>query len=512
MKNAMLFILALILAAEFAQAAEPEPGTTPIAAVVPDLHRLQKWNDMHGDTADPFWADDDNLYHFTCDGRGFGKEQRNFCFNKLTGPDLAGLKGELVNSMDEYGKAGDAGADAATWKASGQECVDGVFYAFVVRNIYGDKSKDPLMRQTSFNASLIKSHDRGLTWTRSARDNYEAPMWPGSRFGAPAFIHFGRNGGQVASDSAKEFAYAISNNGFWNNGDDFILGRVRRADLPKLNAADWTYFSGGDGLAPGSWTSDLAKARPILSLPGKLGWTSPVFIPALGRYLLVSWYVAPTLKKWFEPGAVTYEFYEAGHPWGPWTFVSLFSDRFLAQGHMYGPNLCAKYQEQSGDDVRLPLFTSGCPFQDEKTGLYKNWCIPVTVRTKPLPHATLVNDDHPAIRYVGNWQASGGRGYHDFQDDVHYSKAPDDAAEFTFDGTGVELLSEKFYEQGRIDVFVDGQPRGSAILTVVDFPRLAQIPVCSVQGLPDGRHTIRIVNTTTNYVAIDAFSVTVGKN
>jgi len=101
-----------------------QPETTPIAAVVPDLFHLQKWNDMHGDTADPFWADDDNLYHFTCDGRGFGKQPRNVCFNKLTGPDPLYLKGSLVNSMDEYGKANDTGQDGATWKVTGQECID----------------------------------------------------------------------------------------------------------------------------------------------------------------------------------------------------------------------------------------------------------------------------------------------------------------------------------------------------------------------------------------------------
>ncbi len=93
----------VLIAAAVVRAAEPESPGTPIITVVPDLNHLQKWDDMHGDTADPFWADDDNLYHFTCDGRGFGKQQRNFCFNKLTGPDLLHLQGTLVNSMDEYG-------------------------------------------------------------------------------------------------------------------------------------------------------------------------------------------------------------------------------------------------------------------------------------------------------------------------------------------------------------------------------------------------------------------------
>ena len=72
-------------------------------------------------------------------------------------------------SLDvEYGKGGEKGPDSATWKACGQECIDGVFYAFVSRNIYGKDSKDPLLRQLAINSSLIKSTDRGRTWARSA--------------------------------------------------------------------------------------------------------------------------------------------------------------------------------------------------------------------------------------------------------------------------------------------------------------------------------------------------------
>ena len=486
--------------------------TTPIIQVVPDVNHLQKWDDMAGDTADPFWADDGNLYHFSCDGRGFGKESRNLCFNLLSGSDLADSKGKLVNSMDEYGVAGAAaGPDGSNWKVCGQECIDGVFYAFVACNQYGDKSKDPLLRQTSINSSLIKSGDHGVTWTRSARENYANPMWPGSRFGAPGFFHYGQNSGRITRDNADQFVYALSNNGFWNGGDDLILGRVRRSQLPKLEVADWTYYTGGNGLADSSWSGKLAKAQPILSLPAKLGWTSPAFIPALNRYLLVSWYLTPTLKKWFEPGLMTYDFYEAAHPWGPWTFVSSFNDRFLSpEGHMYGPNLCAKFQKASGQDVSISLFTSGCPFQDERSGLYKLWRIPLVLKTQAQSHTTMVNDDHPSIRYQGAWQVSEKRGFHDFADDVHVSKTPGDLAEFRFTGTGVEWLSERYHDEGRAEISLDGQPPGTVELKVEDFPRLAQIPVFSLQGLSPGSHTLRIVNPSTNYLIIDAFAVTVG--
>ncbi len=327
-------------------------------------------------------------------------------------------------------------------------------------------------------------------------------MWPGTRFGAPGFFHYGKNGGHVAKNNADKFVYTISNNGFWNGGDDFILARVLRTDLTRLNAADWSYYVGGDGLADGSWTKDLAKARPILSRPAKLGWTSPVFIPALNRYLLVSWYVSPTLKQWFTPELVTYDFYEAEHPWGPWTFVSSFDDRFLGQRgkHMYGPNLCAKYQEKIGDDVKADLYTSGCPFEADASGLYKMWRIPLILKTKLPPAATLVGSDDPAVRYAGNWQT------------IRFSKTPGDSVEFSFTGTGVELLTDKSNEQGSVDIFVDGRPQGTVNLRVEDFPRLSKIRVFGVQGLTRGKHTIQVVNKGTDAVSIDAFSVTDGTN
>jgi hypothetical protein len=484
-------------------------GSTPIVSVTPDLNSLQKWNDMQGDTADPFWADDDNIYHFTCDGRGFGKQGRNLCCNKLSGSDIYHLTGELVNSMDEYGKTGDTLPDGATWKVTGQECIDGVFYAFVVRNIYGNKSKDPLMRQTSFNASLIKSTDHGKTWTRTAKENYAAPMWVGSRFGAPCFLHYGKNGGQITRDGADKYVYAISNNGFWNGGDDLILGRILRTDLPRLNVSDWSYYTGGDGLFDASWSKDIAKAQKILERPAKLGWTSPVFIPALKCYLLVSWYVTPTLKSWFNPNLVVYDFFEAEHPWGPWRQVGTMDDTFLAKGqHMYGPNICAKFQESKGDEVIVQLFTSGCPFQDQKTGLYKNWRIPLNIATKPLLQTEIRNAGDPSIRYVGAWRAGGTEfNLHDYRDNVRCSPHAGDFAEMEFKGTGIQILTEKAGDLGLMEIIIDGKSQGKLSLRQDDFPRLAQIPIFSIQGLPPGSHTLKIVNAGNDPIILDSLVI-----
>jgi hypothetical protein len=246
-------LLQTIAAGALAHPAAPDQGPTRITEVLFDLEHVHKWDDSNGDTWDPFWADDDNLYAFNYDGRGFGTQPRNLAFNRRSGNSPANLTGELINSMDEYGKSGYKEADNATWKVCGQEYIDSVFYAFVSRSVYGSDSNDPLMRQTAFNSSLIKSTDRGLTWTHSAAQNYAKPMWPGPRFGSPFFVHYGKDGGQVPHDSADRYVYAISPNGFWNDGDNYIVGRIESHKLADLDPSDWTYFTHtGDG-----WTSNL---------------------------------------------------------------------------------------------------------------------------------------------------------------------------------------------------------------------------------------------------------------
>src|ERR1051326_5449301 len=74
------------------------------------------------------------------------------------------------------------------------------------------------------NLGLIKSTDKGRTWTRDAAENYKRPMWPGARFGSPFYVHYEKNGGNVGQDGANRYIYAVSNNGFWNDGDQYIIG------------------------------------------------------------------------------------------------------------------------------------------------------------------------------------------------------------------------------------------------------------------------------------------------
>ena len=490
-----------------ARSAPPESTATQprrISDVVLDLNELHKWDDSNGDTWDPFWADDDNLYAFNCDGRGFGKEGRNLAFNRLTGDSPQALSGQMVNTMDEYGISNRKEADNATWKACGQECIDSVFYAFVSRNAYGSDSGDYWLRQTAFNSSLIKSIDKGRTWSRSAAENYAQPMWPGPSFGAPFFIHYGRNGGSVKQDGADRYVYAASTNGFWNDGDSYILGRILRKKLPALNAVDWEYFTAGDGNDARNWSASIHDAKPIIDQRTHYGQSGPCYIPALGLYLMVVWYNTEKMVKWFEPNEMRYDFYQAPHPWGPWAEVHSYSDRFLSPGHMYGPSLCARFQRTEGTNVHLTLFTSGCPFDDVPAGLYKAWSIPVIVKTNPIVPSALVPSGDPRIVYNGEWTASSEAR---LLGSVRQTASPGASAELSFRGIGVDLIADKKAGFGSLDIFLDGALVHTANLAAENLPRLCGVTVFRSAALSQGAHRLRVVNKTAAPVAIDAFQV-----
>ena len=308
--------------------------------------------DNSGDTWVAAWADDGNLYSPSDDTDGFHKSgSANIAFNRIDGSDPLKLSGITVNSMPDYGKGSARGPDGCTWKSSGCASIDGVLYWVVARHKYGEESGDTSRRQPASNASIIKSTDFGKTWTRPAKQNYDAPMFPGSRFATPYFIEYGRD--RTNADGADRYVYAISNNGFWDNGDDMVLGRVRRNRIGALNASDWKFFTGGDGARDASWSSKSADAKPVLDQRGKLGMTGAVYLHAQRRYLLVGWYYPAGGGKIKDACTRTiWDFYEAAHPWGPWTRIG--SQEFSPQGY-YSPEICPKFQTAG----RVYVFTAG---------------------------------------------------------------------------------------------------------------------------------------------------------
>ncbi len=493
----------------FSAILDSQPVPSPNGAITEvrlDLNQIHKWDDSNGDTWDPFWADDGQLYAFNCDGRGFGEKRENLAFNGFSGETLDTLVGRPINPMAEYGASGYRGPDHATWKACGQECIDGIFYAFVARNVYGGESHDPLMRQTAFNSSLIKSADRGKTWMRTEQENYARPMWPGARFAAPFFLHYGQNGGDAQVDRADEFVYAAATNGFWNDGDYLTLGRVPRRDLARLDPSAWTYYRDGDGMENASWTRNVYEASPILARPTRCGQTPITWVPALRRYLLISWYNPQTLQKWFQPTEMCHDFYVAEHPWGPWSPLASFTDGFLAPGNnMYGPSLCPKYQTAERDEVVVPMFTSGCQFADVPSGVYKCWMIPVRLRTAPVPAYSRLRFDSTSIRKEGSWSALPAWPGRD--NAALESRQRGDALEISFEGTGIEYLARKGASYGDVSILLDGKAETTVALGTHNFPEISCVSLYRKLDLERSQHRLRIVNAGNDRVNLQAVNV-----
>jgi hypothetical protein len=285
-------------------------------------------------------------------------------FSRIAGTDPSSLRVELINSMDDYqaqdrcqelenniGGMVTVGVDGRTWKSSGCASIDGTIYWVIARHAYGEHSDDPDLRQTAIDATIIKSDDFGRTWSGPAAYSTEYPMFAGSAFATPYFIDYGEGKGRV--DRADEYVYAVSNNGFWDNGDTYILGRVRRDRIGELQATDWEFLAEDDGIADGSWSATVSDATPIIARPGKLGSTGVTYLPDRGRYVMIGWhYPAGGGKKADASHETVWTFFEAPHPWGPWTEFG--EKRWSPEGY-YCPAVCSRFQTEN----RFVVLTAG---------------------------------------------------------------------------------------------------------------------------------------------------------
>jgi len=360
------------------------------------------WLNTRGDCWETCWAEDDCLYTVADDTRGIGdpetdrqRQGSNLALNVFRGSSLDDVQGETINHMLDYGEQNaqvpEGCSDGCCWKAMGITSVDDVLYMSVGRHDYGGNNEDLLNRQTAQNASIIKSTDRGKTWTRPADINYQNPMFMGGKFGTPYFIHYGKAGQETVHNSDK-YVYAVSNNGYWDNGDTMKLGRVLRSKIGELNAADWEYYKGGDGMDNAAWSKSINDVMGwmtdnpghILFAPGKCSMTGACYIEGLERYVMIQWYytsgsgqnfgvsMSLGLPEYYtsesgqnfrgsmnlglpDPGHETvWDFYESPFPWGPWT--KFHSHTWNPTG-MYCPCIIPKFC--SSDGSKIAIFTNG---------------------------------------------------------------------------------------------------------------------------------------------------------
>jgi uncharacterized alkaline shock family protein YloU len=89
----------------------------------------------------------------------------------------------------------------------------------------------------------------------------------------------------------------------------------------------------------------------------------------------------------------------------------------------------------------------------------------------------------------------------DYQNDVHATKRNNDSFEYTFQGTGIELLTAKGPDQGQIDIYVDGKFKQT--VNTYHPNRQTGQSVFRLSGLTNGMHTIKGVKRSGSIMIVD---------
>lgn len=347
-------------------AGAPHTGTMPSA--LPGVHLTGRIADRNtavgvsdGDLWPSCWSDDDALYAANGDGSGFGGTTSDIVVNRITGsPASDDLAGTGLASGDAVGQVW-SGADF-TRKPTGMLCVGGRLY-LAVQDLRKDFNEAPA-------ATIARSDDHGRTWTWDTTK----PMFDDHVFTTIWFADFGKDSGEAPDPT---YAYAYGLDGNWRDSFDdsvpdptaLFLARVPVASVQDRST--WEFFAGD----PGSprWTKDIAAKRPVLvdtrrahpsagatATPGQtvgahdlsvLSQGGVTYLPKLGRYVYASW------------TELTYEFYEAPHPWGPFTlFLSKdFGPYPWSETRYggYGTTIPSKFV--SDDDLTMWVQSNVCP-------------------------------------------------------------------------------------------------------------------------------------------------------
>jgi hypothetical protein len=326
------------------------------------------------------------------------------------------------NCMTSYGPIGGGRSpDGCSWKSGGITRIGKTIYLAVARQLRAcSAGAQQNGIQPSYNASIVKSVDGGRTWRNSwgqvSRDGAAPPfdnaagryraMFPGRSFSTPFFIQYGP-GNSHAVDGAKRYLYSVSTDGYAYNANNLRLARVRIGKVQHRSA--WQFYHGAVGGAGHQWGPRVRRATRVLRAPHGLSQPAIQYVPALRRYVLVTFFYPnahPDFPRPRQTSRTILRIYTAHKPWGHWTKVferpstralwcsarpcrlhrhggrTLRVGRPSDQLGLYDPALVQKYVF-TRSLVGQALFTSG-DFKNKRRyrgeDLYRLHAIPVDLR------------------------------------------------------------------------------------------------------------------------------------
>ena len=285
---------------------------------------------IKGDTYPMTWADDGEIYTSAGDP-WWGESVSGLDVEKFSGGPTDYQITKMHHMNDYLGWGGDG------VKPSGMICVDGVLY-FSFQNMLRTRvPPHSLISQHGSDAQIIYSTNKGRFWVPTLA-NISAPMFPGHKFGGPAFVNFGQNNANAVDD----YVYAVSSDQ-WDNGSNLRLGRVPNDSIMRREAWEWVCAFSPSGEP--AWHYDLDEAIPVLSLHRWLGLPEMVYLAAIKRYLLLTW----RLHTDFSPTDGTdLIVMEAPNPWGPFSLVHFEEYWEGKEYNPYCPRVPLKWIEPDG--------------------------------------------------------------------------------------------------------------------------------------------------------------------
>lgn len=258
---------------------------------------------VKGDTYPMTWADDGEIYASAGDPN-WGETGSGLDVEKFSGGPTD-YKISKVHQMNDYlGWGGDGP------KPSGMICVDGILYLSHQNMLRTRVPPFSLVSQHGSDAQVVYSTNKGHFWVPTLA-NISTPMFPGHKFGGPAFVNFGQNN----ANARDEYVYAASSDQ-WDNGSNLRLGRVPKDSIMRREAWEWVCAFTPSGEP--AWHHDLNESVPVFSLHRWLGLPELVYLAGIKRYLLLTWRLHSDFS--LDDGTDLVIF-EAPEPWGPFSLV-----------------------------------------------------------------------------------------------------------------------------------------------------------------------------------------------
>jgi hypothetical protein len=323
---------------------------------------------VKGDTYPMTWADDDEIYTSAGDPN-WGETPDGLDVEKFSGGPTDYTIHKL-NHMNDYRGWGGNGP-----KPSGMICVDGVLYLAFQNLLRNQRAPYSALSQHGSDAHIVHAVRDvcgfGLGSWVPALANIATPMFPGCRFGGPAFVNFGKNN----ANARDGYVYAVSSDQ-WDNGSNLRLGRVPNDRILHREAWEWVCAFSPSGEP--AWSGHLDAAIPVLSLHRWLGIPEMVYIAGIRRYLLLTWRLH---KDFSGDDGTDLIVLESPEPWGPFSLVHAEEHWEGKSFNPYCPRIPLKWMDAGGTSGWMQ-FSGSWSKSGQQAGYYRSSVRPFRLRMR----------------------------------------------------------------------------------------------------------------------------------